>query len=151
MARSLGKIYVSAGTHVAVNNIADRIDSVDRGVTERYNKGRNDDDPTPRARNLLVVRAYNMDDEVTAFKQLLRSPSDGNNAAPNSAWMGISRWQLHLSLGLSPNTFISLCSNIFIQLSGFSSYCALLPFGLSTTMTPRPFTPSTRRSLSVRT
>jgi hypothetical protein len=98
MMATRGNIYGTGPTHVAVNNFAERVDRIVSSVTDRYNEGKAADDAT-RARFKLVVRGNKLGDEVTALMNLLRSPHDGDDAAPGRRWgRGPSRWRLHLSL-----------------------------------------------------
>lgn len=95
MAATLGKVYASAPTHVAVDNFAHRLDLVTARVTTRLNQGKQDDDRTHRK---LVVRAHKQDEETAAFKHLLQHPHDGDNASRSIGRMGTTKWKLHLSL-----------------------------------------------------
>lgn len=94
---SLGKIYGSGPTHVAVENFSARLGCITASVTNRYNKDKKADDPS-RARRLLVIRGNKINDEVEAFFNLLKSPRIGNAAAPNRWWTPPSKWTMHLSL-----------------------------------------------------
>ncbi|KPM45180.1 hypothetical protein AK830_g1349 [Neonectria ditissima] len=95
MSASLGKIYASAPTHVAVDNFTARLDLVTTRVTDRLNQGKQGSSRTFRK---LVVRAYAMGDETYAAWHLLKNPDDGDNAARSLGWTGTSKWKLHLSL-----------------------------------------------------
>jgi hypothetical protein len=57
-------------------------------------EGRNDE---TRVRYKHVVRGYKIEDEASAFLHLLRSPDDGDKAAPSSFLSGQSEWKMHLS------------------------------------------------------
>jgi hypothetical protein len=70
MHASLGKIFVSAPSNVAVDNIAHRINEIGASVAERYNDGKGEHD-LDRARRPLVVRVYLQQQEKKAFFQLL--------------------------------------------------------------------------------
>ncbi|KAH6981194.1 AAA domain-containing protein [Ilyonectria sp. MPI-CAGE-AT-0026] len=94
---SLGKIYGSGPTHVAVENFSTRLGCITASVTNHYNKDKKADDPS-RARRLLVIRGNKINDEVEAFFNLLKNPRIGNAAAPNRWWTPPSKWTMHLSL-----------------------------------------------------
>lgn len=96
MAESFCKLYGSAPTHVAVDNFAARIDSVNSRVVDRYNQCKNFDDPT-RARRKVVLRGYRPDDELRAFRKLLENPTDGDISVFSTSG-GTSKWKLNLSL-----------------------------------------------------
>ncbi|KAG8408794.1 hypothetical protein J3458_019809 [Metarhizium acridum] len=97
MIRTFKSVYVSAPTSVAVDNIASRMYETSRRVVETANGSMESVDPK-RLRRLLVIRGYKPDDEMAAFLRLLQNPDLGDQAAPESAWRGASRWKLHLSL-----------------------------------------------------
>lgn len=92
MAR-FGKVYCGAPTLVAVDNFAARLDQVACRVVHRNNR-----DAERKVYLKLVIRAYKLKDEVTAFLRLLQHPHDGDDASPGSSWFAASRWKLHLSL-----------------------------------------------------
>lgn len=96
MGASQGKILCSAPTHVAVDNFAARLDRRTRVIADTCNQGKEQGDPS-RHRYPLVIRAYKPQDEVNAFKALLKDPKQGNEAV-SSGWGPASRWKLHLSL-----------------------------------------------------
>ncbi|KAF5004159.1 hypothetical protein FDECE_9373, partial [Fusarium decemcellulare] len=96
MTYTLGKIYATAPTHVAVDNFAERLDLVDESVTDRLNQSKSDND-TDRAHYRHVVRGYKVSSELHAFMHLLQHPNDGDKAAPNSGWHSQLRWRKHLS------------------------------------------------------
>ncbi|KHN99768.1 uncharacterized protein MAM_02621 [Metarhizium album ARSEF 1941] len=99
MADALGKLYLSGPTHVSVDNAAARLDVVCGRVTKRLNdKLGQQQDGSPRYHRKLIIRAYKMEDELKAFKTLLRNPRAGDNAAPQSKWKPDSKWKLNLSL-----------------------------------------------------
>lgn len=95
MIASLGPIYLTAPTNVAVNNAAIRLANVDARVTERLNKGKMIDDSTFRRRR-LIIRPWNAADELMAFENLLRDPESLEQATPRRGWRS-SKWQLELS------------------------------------------------------
>ncbi|KID75422.1 uncharacterized protein G6M90_00g060370 [Metarhizium brunneum] len=97
MIRTFKSIYVSAPTDVAVDNIAARMYETSRRVVETANGSMESGNPN-RLRRLLVIRGHKPDDEMAAFLRLLRNPNLGDQAAPESACRGASRWKLHLSL-----------------------------------------------------
>ncbi|KAM0257022.1 hypothetical protein ACHAQJ_004617 [Trichoderma viride] len=96
MATMFGKILCSAPTHVAVDNFAARLDKRTRAIAMTCNQGKQQSDPS-RCRHHFVVRAYEPQEEVKAFKALLKDPTQGDEAAPKG-WEQASRWKLHLSL-----------------------------------------------------
>ncbi|OAQ61174.1 DNA helicase [Pochonia chlamydosporia 170] len=98
MADTLGKLYLSAPTDVAVDNAAARLDIVGARVTKRLNDKLSESGSPPKYRRKLVVRAYSIDDELRAFKNLIRNPHPGDNTAPESIWSKDSKWTLNLSL-----------------------------------------------------
>ncbi|RSL42821.1 hypothetical protein CEP53_011993 [Fusarium sp. AF-6] len=61
MAETLGPIFASAATHVAVDNFAVRIDTVASSVVNRYNKDKKEKD---HVRRKLVVRGYDEEEMV---------------------------------------------------------------------------------------
>lgn len=89
-----GPVLCSAPSHVAVDNLAERIDRVDLSVCERYN-GRNAENPIRRR---IIVRGHKMETEYRAFTRLLVAPTDGDNAALGPKGRKDSKWKLHLSI-----------------------------------------------------
>lgn len=64
-----GKVYVSAPTHVAVDNIAKRIDMLDQKIVVRYNEVLSEGQyPVGRR---LIIRFFPLRDEIKAFRALL--------------------------------------------------------------------------------
>ncbi|KAM5342775.1 hypothetical protein ACJ41O_013741 [Fusarium nematophilum] len=102
MAASVGKVFGSGPTHVAVDNFAARLDAVTCRVTERYNEGK---EAPLHQRRALIVRAYKTKDEFAAFMKLLKNPSVGDEAAPRGLWGLQSKWKLHLS----PSFWLLVC------------------------------------------
>ncbi|KFG84682.1 putative DNA helicase [Metarhizium anisopliae] len=98
MAQTLGKLFLSGPTHVSVDNAAARLDVISGRVTKRLNDKLGQQDESPKYRRKLIIRAYKIGDELTAFKNLLRNPGDADKAAPTSEWSVDSKWKLHLSL-----------------------------------------------------
>ncbi|KAF7547026.1 hypothetical protein G7Z17_g7999 [Cylindrodendrum hubeiense] len=95
MSASLGKIYASAPTHVAVDNFAARLGLVTARVIDRLNQGKED---TDRVHRKLIIRAYKQSEEINAFENLIQNPHNGDSATPRSSWKAPSKWKLHLSL-----------------------------------------------------
>lgn len=89
-----GPVLCSAPSHVAVDNLAERLDKVDLYVCDRHN-GINSENPIRRQ---VVVRGHRMETEYRAFTRLLIVPTDGDNAALGPKVKGTSKWKLHLSL-----------------------------------------------------
>ncbi|KAM0264320.1 hypothetical protein ACHAQJ_000810 [Trichoderma viride] len=98
MAHSVQKVYVSAPTHVAVDNFARRIDMLDQRVVARHNKSLTEDDDQTPIRRKLIIRGFPIRDEIKAFRNLLQRPKDGDAAAPKKEFRGVAKWKLHLSL-----------------------------------------------------
>lgn len=96
MRRNLGRVFCTGPTHVAVTNLARRIDSVSLTVCERYNK----DLPecVHRAERAFVVRGYKIRQELHALRNLLRDPSLGDAAGPRRFGIQPTAWRLPLSL-----------------------------------------------------
>ncbi|KAK3327407.1 putative DNA helicase [Cercophora scortea] len=97
MMTSLGKIFGSAPSNVAVDNFAARVDSIASSVTDRFNHGKKADDTT-RARHKLIIRINKPVDEMNAFLRLLQHPHVGDKAAHQKGWKVAPKWKLHLSL-----------------------------------------------------
>lgn len=95
MQAALGKVFGTAPTNVATDNLASRLDLISRKVTDRLNAKRDKDNTG--FRRLLVVRAFKLDDEHAAFINILRDPTLRDNAAPQHKWGPESKWTLHLS------------------------------------------------------
>lgn len=76
--------------------MAERLYQVSQSVTTRLNHGKKPGDQS-RARRALIIRGYNIADEQTAIKHLLRNPGAGETAAPSEHWFRPSVWRLHLS------------------------------------------------------
>ncbi|KAH7312285.1 P-loop containing nucleoside triphosphate hydrolase protein [Stachybotrys elegans] len=93
MIRSLGPIYVSAPTHVAVDNIATRLFDVSCRAVDLCNSAPGSN---PRLRRLLVIRPHNAEDELAALRTLLRDPQ-AKEAAPYNPFKRESRWKLENS------------------------------------------------------
>lgn len=96
MQESLGKMFGTAPTNVATDNLADRLDSTSRKVIARLNAKRSADQP--RAQRTFIVRGFKLSDEYDTFINLLKDPSLGNRASPRRDWSVDSKWMLHLSL-----------------------------------------------------
>lgn len=97
MAESFQKVYASAPTHVAVDNFASRLDLVDRLAVARFNEGKPEE---MRRRHRLIVRGFKLEDEIIAFRALLKNPDLGKDAHALRSEKGDmdSRWRLDLSL-----------------------------------------------------
>lgn len=95
---AFGKVYVSAPTHVAVNNFAVRMHETNKRVTSRLNEGLAPNGPN-RERRKFIVRGFKIDDEIAAFRALVQNPDLGSDkACPSAFWRGNSKWKLPLSL-----------------------------------------------------
>lgn len=92
MTETLGPIFASAPTHVAVNTFAARLYAVSSNVADRYNTGKRE---KHRIRRKLVVRGYN-EEEYEAFQRLLRD-SNAADGAGSGPWKKPGAWKLHLS------------------------------------------------------
>lgn len=96
MCRKLGKVLCSGPTNVSVDNLASRVDQVTTRVVERFNEGKQPEDPT-RAKYNVVLRGFKASDEAQAFVNLLRNPHDRENAVPHRGWKATSKWTFPLS------------------------------------------------------
>ncbi|RSM18554.1 hypothetical protein CDV31_002690 [Fusarium ambrosium] len=92
MGETLGPIFASAPTHVAVNTFAARLYAISSSLVNRYNKDKKEKD---HVRRKLVVRGYD-DEEYEAFQSLLRDPKETDDAT-SDPWKRPGRWNLHLS------------------------------------------------------
>ncbi|EMT60933.1 Regulator of nonsense transcripts 1 like protein [Fusarium odoratissimum] len=97
MQSQYGRVFCSAPTNVAVNNVAVRIDLRSRAVTERCNVGKQVGGPTERVRRRLVVRCYKDKHEEEAFRSILEDTSLGDGAAPVLKGRRLSPWRLQQS------------------------------------------------------
>jgi hypothetical protein len=70
---SLGQIFYSAPSNVAVDSLARYLDQTTRSIYKRYNEVKWLEDPT-RLRYRLIVRGYNKNQEIQAFVSLLENP-----------------------------------------------------------------------------
>jgi hypothetical protein len=95
MAYTYQKVYVSASSHIAVDNFASRIDMLDRMIVKRYNESL-PEHQSPMCRK-LIIRGFPIKDEIKALRNLLEQPEDGDSAAANMAFRGVTKWKLHLS------------------------------------------------------
>ncbi|KAK1659631.1 P-loop containing nucleoside triphosphate hydrolase protein [Colletotrichum godetiae] len=95
MEHSIGPVFCTAPTHVAVTNFAVRVDKVTSEVCRRYND--NLPEGTPRAHHRMVLRGYKRDHELDAFKTLLQDPLLGDLAAPKLP-DSTAPWRLELSV-----------------------------------------------------
>ncbi|POS72433.1 hypothetical protein DHEL01_v209177 [Diaporthe helianthi] len=96
MCRKFGKVLCSGPTNVSVDNLASRVDQVTTRVVERFNKGKQPEDPT-RVKYNVVLRGFKASDEAQAFVNLLRNPHDRDNAVPHRSWKATSKWTFPLS------------------------------------------------------
>jgi hypothetical protein len=96
MVETFDRVYASAPTHVAVDNFAARIHEIDMRAVKSYNLAHHSE-PRHRRRK-LVIRAYKIQEEMAAFRKLLKNPRLGDDACPNDSRRGTPRWKLHLSL-----------------------------------------------------
>jgi hypothetical protein len=96
LSHSVGRVLTSAPSNVAITNFAARLFAIENQAVALYNKDKGEDDST-RIRRKLIVRAHALKDEIRAFQSLLKSPSEGDNTAPNHKWRPDSKWHTHLS------------------------------------------------------
>uniref|UniRef100_A0A8H7NN41 DNA2/NAM7 helicase-like C-terminal domain-containing protein n=1 Tax=Bionectria ochroleuca TaxID=29856 RepID=A0A8H7NN41_BIOOC len=96
MRASQGKVYGSAPSNVAVDNFAERLSRIDDEAIKQANKG-GALKTTQRIRRIIIIRGYAIADEIAAFRKLLESPKEGNDAAPKKEWKPKSKWKLDLS------------------------------------------------------
>ncbi|KXH48540.1 hypothetical protein CSAL01_12244 [Colletotrichum salicis] len=94
---SFGPVFCSAPSNGAVTNLAVRIDKITAYVCDKYNQMLPEGQETPRSRRRLVVRGYRRQDELAAFKALLKHPKLGEMAALRRLG-NESRWRLQLSV-----------------------------------------------------
>ncbi|VUC35381.1 unnamed protein product [Clonostachys rosea] len=88
LVKSVNQVFMSAPTHAACDYAVDRLMELSKDVTSRVNRI-----ITPCHR-LLVVRAYNPEEELAALMSILRCPESIKDAAPTPT----SKWQLKNSL-----------------------------------------------------
>lgn len=93
----IGKVYCTAPTNVAVSNIASRIHSVGHELAvNMINLGTFKNCPILTAP--FVVRACNLESEVTAFMKIMASSNEFvSDAISSDIWTAGSAWNLHLS------------------------------------------------------
>ncbi|CAG9982749.1 unnamed protein product [Clonostachys byssicola] len=96
LSHSVGRVLASAPSNVAITNFAARLFAIECKAVALCNKDKAEDDGT-RVRRKLIVRAHAIKDEVRAFQTLLKSPNQGDDAAPNHKWRPDSKWHAHLS------------------------------------------------------
>lgn len=97
MAAKLGPILCSAPTEAATTDFALQIYNKSSEVVEHWKTDRNKDGSLPTQCRLAVIRGYNPELELLAFKALLRDPSLGSKAVPADRLQG-EKWTLNLSL-----------------------------------------------------
>ncbi|KAL6824147.1 WD40-repeat-containing domain protein [Trichoderma camerunense] len=96
MSIALGPIYACAATDVAADNFAEHLNRISEKFTSRLNEAKALGESP--ARRILIVRGYDIDDEVAAFHKLLENPRIGDKAAPPYNFALKPKWRLHLSL-----------------------------------------------------
>ncbi|KAF3075325.1 hypothetical protein CFAM422_002445 [Trichoderma lentiforme] len=96
MSIALGPIYACAATDVAADNFAEHLNLISEKFTSRLNEAKGLGESP--ARRILIVRGYDIDDEVAAFHKLLENPRIGDKAAPPYNFALKPKWRLHLSL-----------------------------------------------------
>ncbi|KKO98444.1 hypothetical protein THAR02_09455 [Trichoderma harzianum] len=96
MSIALGPIYACAATDVAADNFAEHLNQISEKFTSRLNEAKALGESP--ARRILIVRGYDIDDEVAAFHKLLENPRIGDKAAPPYTFALKPKWRLHLSL-----------------------------------------------------
>ncbi|KAG8408016.1 hypothetical protein J3459_018282 [Metarhizium acridum] len=67
-------------------------------MTKRLKVKLSRQDDSPDYRRKLIIRAYRIKDELTAFKNVLRNPHGADKAVLKSPWSPDFKWKLHLSL-----------------------------------------------------
>lgn len=92
MQKTLGKVFCSGPSSIAVDSLAYRLDRIAKSVCDRYNESKVKGDPS-RARRPLVVRGHNVAHEIEAVWQMLRHPDRDAVLSGN----GIA-WNRHLSV-----------------------------------------------------
>ncbi|KAH0528174.1 hypothetical protein TsFJ059_003069 [Trichoderma semiorbis] len=96
MSIGFGPIYACAATDVAADNFAEHLNRISEKFTSRLNEAKALGESP--ARRILIVRGYDIDDEVAAFHKLLENPRIGDKAAPPYNFALKPKWRLHLSL-----------------------------------------------------
>ncbi|KAK2001542.1 hypothetical protein LX36DRAFT_344712 [Colletotrichum falcatum] len=93
---SLGPTACSGPSHVAITNLAERLDRTSASVRQRINTGKPPHDPS-RARQAFVLRVFKLENEFAAFVNLLRDPGSGDGAAHKIRGTAV-KWTFKLSL-----------------------------------------------------
>lgn len=98
LAHSVGKVYVSAPTQVAVDNFAKRIDALDQRTVARHNRSLTGIDQQFPIRRKLIIRGFPIQDEIEAFGNLLHRPTTTDAAPLRDQFRGVTaKCTLHLS------------------------------------------------------
>ncbi|KAJ6783440.1 hypothetical protein PWT90_01687 [Aphanocladium album] len=97
MRLSIGPILGSAPTSMATDYLAERIDVRSRAVVQRYQQN-GGPIGEHRPRQLLVVRAYNIEDQTRALRALLENPELEEDAVIAGEFKTSASWKKHLSL-----------------------------------------------------
>ena len=93
---TFGTTLCSGPSNVAVDNLAERTDRVDRETCDRYNSIVPLTCKEDRCIRRLVIRGYAMKQELAAFNRLLEDPEALE--APEHGWSLASKWKLPNSL-----------------------------------------------------
>ncbi|KAL0936330.1 DNA helicase [Colletotrichum truncatum] len=96
MRLSLGPTACSAPSHVAITNLAERLDRTSISVSQRINNRKASQDSS-RARQTFILRVFKLENEYKAFLALLKKPGSGDKAAPKIRGTPV-KWTFNLSL-----------------------------------------------------
>lgn len=96
MARTLGKVYVSAPSLAEVDNFARRIDMLDQRVVVRHSNNLTKNGQHMSVRRKLIIRGLSMPDEIETLHSLLQRPR-GNGGTSEAAFQDIANGLFYLS------------------------------------------------------
>lgn len=98
--KTFGKVIASGPTDIAIDNLADRTDAIATAIVDEVNEA--------SGGNVhcypVVVRAYDLHDEVAGFRHALQNPTDPEQQTKASKWRRASKerraskWKMHLSV-----------------------------------------------------
>lgn len=91
---TIGKVFGSGPTNIAVSNFAVRLYAIGASVVNRYNQTTTAD---RRAHRPLVVRGFRLSEECKAFRSVVEGGNADDSAAPKASWSPASTWSYALS------------------------------------------------------